>query len=129
MARRKRRPPQVYTPTITTKVPTLQSTHSQSPNQEIEERNTQVEVSVEHEDQSKSKSQMVEEASPKARSVRQITPALGVIQNLAPIQLASWISGAANKGDEGNVHPARKLNFVMEPQQAKPTMAEADIDE
>nr|XP_018631055.1 uncharacterized protein LOC104109986 isoform X2 [Nicotiana tomentosiformis] len=129
MARRKRRPPQVYTPTITTKVANLQSTLTQSPNLETEERDTQEEVSVKHEDQSKPKSQMVEEASPKARSVRQITPALGVIQNLAPIQLASWILGAANKGDEGNVQPARKLNFVMEPQQAKPTMAERDIDE
>ncbi|XP_019228865.1 PREDICTED: uncharacterized protein LOC109209956 [Nicotiana attenuata] len=137
MARQKRRAPQVYTPTITTKIPDPKPTQIQSPTQETEERDTQTESSHEQIQGSNPKVQLTVESAPKPDSdklMRQITPASGVKQNLAPIQLASWLPGSssqmekrenqqAKNGEEGHVQPARKLTFATETH-AMPTMAE-----
>lgn len=86
----------------------------------------------------KPKVQQTEESiqeSESDKSVRQITPASGVQQNLVPIQLASWIPGTSSQaekretqqvknGEEVHTRPARKLTFATETPHATLTLAE-----
>ncbi|XP_070026484.1 uncharacterized protein [Nicotiana sylvestris] len=82
MARRKRRAPQVYTPTTTKKITDPKPNQIQSPTQETEERNTQTAFSHGKLQELKPKVQQTEESiqeSESDKSVRQITPASGEI--------------------------------------------------